>query len=347
MISKISNQDFINLSQSEVLLDVRSPAEYEHGHIPGAISFPLLDNEERAIVGTTYKKLGHETAVQKGFELVGHKFASFIHEANKIVPEKKITLYCWRGGLRSNTMAWVLSMAGFKVSVITGGYKSFRNYILNLFSEPFKLIVLGGKTGSGKTEMLSLLSFQNEQMIDLEALANHKGSAFGYLGMGKQPTYEQFENLIAWKLSKLDPSKNIWIENESRLIGSVKIPDTLYDQMRAAPVLELEISLEERVKRLVKEYGDFPKDILIEDTKKIGKRLGNLRMNQAINFLNEDNLEKWVEMVLDYYDKTYEYGKSLRDAKTITPFEIINSDFEAACKNILEKWNQQKLSVVS
>lgn len=322
MIKKLSVADFLDASPEHIIVDARSEGEYQKGHIPGAHNLPLLNNSERAEVGTTYKREGREKAVLTGFKLTGHKFADYILEAQKLAPNKKIFIYCWRGGMRSNTMAWILNLAGFKVSVLEGGYKAYRNNVIQSFEDKFPLIVLGGKTGSGKTDLLQKLKEKGEQVIDLENIAKHKGSSFGALGQGEQPGYEQFENILHFELSKLNKVKRIWVENESRLIGSVKIPDAFYIQMREALVVELMVKQEQRIEKLVKEYGSFPKEDLIKNTVKLTKRLGHLRTQQAVGFLEEKNLHKWVEMILNYYDKTYEYGMSLRDAPKTIQIEV-------------------------
>lgn len=319
--------DFLNLSEAEIMIDVRSPGEYTHGHIPGAINIPLLDNEERRIVGTCYKREGREPAVIKGFELVGHKFADFIKHALVLAPEKKIKVYCWRGGLRSNIMAWILNMSGFKVSLLKGGYKSYRSFVHEISSQDFNLLILGGATGCGKTELLHLLRERGEQVIDLEGLAKHKGSAFGGLGQDPQPTYEQFENLLANELMQLDQSRRIWLENESRLIGSVKIPDVLFENIRKAPVLEISIPFEKRIDRLAQEYGHFDPEILAENTTKLTKRLGHQRMADAVQKVRSGDIRGWIADILTYYDKTYAYGKSLRESGSITEVQLPDDNF--------------------
>ncbi len=329
--------EFLDISGADVIIDVRSPGEYHHGHIPGAINIPLLDNEERKIVGTCYKKEGREPAVIKGFELVGHKFSIFIKEVLKHAPTKKIKVYCWRGGMRSNIMAWIMNMSGFKVSILKGGYKAYRAHVLEVCSREYNLLILGGSTGSGKTEVLHLLRQHGEQVIDLEGLARHKGSAFGGLGMDQQPSYEQFENLLANDLERCDASKMIWLENESRLIGSVKIPDELYELIRKAPVLEICIPFETRVSRLASEYGHFNAEVLAENTRKLTKRLGHQRMADAVQKVLTGDIKGWITDILTYYDKTYSYGKSLRDQSTIRIMEFGDDVFIEKIKGIIQE----------
>ena len=196
--------DFLKLyrKKSPLLIDTRSEKEYEKAHIPGAVNIPILNNEHRHIVGTIYKEEGRQAAVMKGFELVGPLFKEKMEMALQLAEGREVFVYCWRGGMRSNILAWLLKMAGLRVTLLQGGYKAFRNYLLPILDVEYKIIILGGQTGSGKTEMLSLLKSAGEQVIDLEHLASHKGSAFGLLGMPEQPSQEQFENMLALELEK-------------------------------------------------------------------------------------------------------------------------------------------------
>ncbi len=303
--------------QKSVLLDVRSESEFKQGHIPGAVNIPLLNNEHRVIVGTTYKQKGREAAVLAGFDLVGNKFGDFVREALKLSSEKEVMLYCWRGGMRSNIMAWILSMAGFKITLLKGGYKMFRRWTLDQFTHSKKIIVIGGRTGSGKTEVLRVLKEKGEQVIDLEALANHKGSAFGGLGENPQPRNEHFENLLALEWSKISDDKILWLENESRTIGSVSLPVGVYERMQTSPVVEMKVDMELRIELILEVYGQFPTDVLVETTLKLQKRLGGLRTKQAVEALQENNKRAWLEEILFYYDGTYDYGMSQRKPESI------------------------------
>lgn len=331
MVIKTEVNSFITLTQQMPVIDTRSPAEYSHAAFPGAFNIPLLNNEERAIVGITYKQKGNQEAVIKGYDLVGHKFSHYIHTALEIAPEKKIALYCWRGGLRSNIMSFVLGTAGFKVYLLTGGYKSFRNWVLKTLDTPQKINIIGGKTGSGKTKVLQCLKQLGAQIIDLEALAHHKGSAFGALGQATQPSVEMFENTLALQWNNLNPEEAVWLENESRLIGKVRVPQKIYETMRLSNDYDLQVNLEQRVKHIIDEYGSFEKPLLADCTKILEKKLGNLRMKQALEFLEKDDLEGWIKILLQYYDKTYLYGKETRQSnKVITVEANGKSDMEIA-----------------
>ena len=177
------------------ILDVRSPDEYNRGHIPGALSLPLFNNEERSAVGTLYLQKGSKEAMLKGLELVGPKMKEFVSQASGLTPEGELALYCWRGGMRSNSMAWLFNTSGIKSHTLEGGYKSWRRHIHDFFGQPVaKLVVIGGMTGTGKTEILEEIERKGGQVVHLERLARHKGSVFGHLGMPAQPSTEQFEN---------------------------------------------------------------------------------------------------------------------------------------------------------
>ena len=327
--------NFLSATKSSPLIDVRSEGEFAQGHIPGAHNLPLLNNEERAIVGTLYKQKGNEAAVQKGFELVGGKFAAYISQAKELAHEKQVSLYCWRGGLRSNIMAWLFSTAGLQVNLLKGGYKSFRTHALESFSVQRNYLILGGKTGSGKTEMLQHLANHKEQVIDLEGLAHHKGSAFGGIGQAPQPSNEQFENEIYVQLQQLNAEQAIWLENESRLIGTNKIPDAIYAQMRNAPVIEMLVPIELRIVRIVRDYGCFPIEILEETTRKIEKKLGNLRMKKAIEHLHQGEINLWAHLMLEYYDDFYAYGMSQRKPESIRYVELNSDNYSEEVNKIL------------
>ncbi len=323
MVKKLPVEEFIRKFREEkaLLLDARSPSEYTQAHIPGAVSFPLLDDEQRQEVGITYKQRGKEAAVIKGFDLAGGHFGEFIKKTQTLLSKMQsaksqspatVYMYCWRGGLRSRIMSWVLNMGGYNVMVLENGYKAYRNRAIEILNKERKIIILGGKTGCGKTEMLTHLRKAGEQTLCLETFAHHRGSAFGGLGMKPQPRNEHFENLVAEEWEKLDDSKPVWIENESQSIGSIVLQKKLYEKMRNAPVIEMEVDNSVRVRRIVAEYGKFPLQDLIDNTKKIEQRLGGQRMHDAIDALQSGNFEKWVEEILYYYDKAYQHGIDTR-----------------------------------
>lgn len=301
------------LHAPDVILDVRSPAEFAQGHIPGAVNFPLFSDDERAQVGTCYKQQGRDSAVELGFALAGPKFAGFIARAKQLSPERRVRLHCWRGGMRSEAVAWVLEMAGIKVCLLIGGYKAFRRWAHHQFETPKPIVVLGGMTGTGKTDVLAALAEQGEQVVDLEALANHRGSSFGALGLPPQPTNEQFENYLALQWARLDPRLPVWVEAESRRIGVCRIPDPIFQQMEQAKVIEISRSRSERLAALVQVYGTADRQKLVVATERIRKRLGGLRTQQAVDFLQQGRLAEAFDLILDYYDRTYTYDLQRRN----------------------------------
>lgn len=323
-----------------VILDVRSPAEYQKAHIPGAMNLPLFSDEERAIVGTAYKQESPEKAMVLGLDFAGQKMKYYIEQATLLAPAKKVYVHCWRGGKRSESMGWLLSMAGFDVQVLTGGYKKYRRSALDFFLEQKpKLIILGGRTGTGKTEILQHLAEAGEQIIDLEKLANHKGSAFGSLGEQPQPSVEHFENLLFEKYRNLDLTKRIFIENESPAIGKCKIPDDFYKKMKEYYYLECQIADEERIARLIKDYAHYPKEELKERFEKIRTKLGGDQLKLAIQYIDENNFAAAAAIALKYYDKTYFYGfvNKTPSNKTIIIFK--HTDTSVMATEIIQTCN--------
>lgn len=341
-IEKIHIEQFLELAKSHPVIDVRSPAEYKHAHIPGAYSLPLFTDEERKVVGTAYKQQSREAAIKIALDYFGPKMQKMIGEVESLVKTQEtgaknhtaesdsrlttpgsrlILLYCWRGGMRSAGVAWLLDLYGFKVYTLIGGYKKFRHYVLDTFKLPFSLKILGGYTGTGKTELIKSLVKKGAAVIDLEEIANHKGSAFGNIGMPEQPGQEMFENLLAQKLVEVGskkyevagfqtsglrlPSSPIWLEDESQRIGLVNIPNDLWKTMRQAPVYFINIPFEERLKHLVQEYGVLDKQKMIEAIGRIRERLGGLNAKNAVHFLEEGNIIESFRILLHYYDRYY------------------------------------------
>lgn len=295
-------------SDDQVIMDVRTPAEFAKGHIPNAINFPLFSDAEHRVVGTIYKQRGGAEALVKGLEFVGPKMSGFVTSAEQLALGRKILIHCWRGGKRSESMSWLLKFADQKVATLSGGYKAYRNFATESFLErSLKIRLLGGNTGCGKTEILQVLRSQGEQIIDLEGLANHKGSAFGALGEQTQPTTEQFENNLYETFRYIDPERSVWVENESRTIGSVSIPDGFWKQMKTAPLINLERPVSERVETIMRHYGNFSGEELKEAFSNIKKRLGGKNYQAAVLALDEKDLETAIEIALFYYDKAYQY----------------------------------------
>lgn len=343
MIKNISIEDYLQQSDPIALLDIRTPAEFEQGHIPNAFNLPLFSNEERVQVGTTYKKIGREAAILLGFDLTGNKWRGFIEEALKIAPNKQVVLHCWRGGMRSGTMAWALDLYGFDVSLIIGGYKSYRTWALQQFEKSYPLSVLGGMTGSRKTLILKELEKLGEQVIDLEDLAQHQGSAYGSMNKMTQPSQEQFENNLAKCLMNIDPSRPLWIEDESGTIGRRGLPRNFWFQMQSAHLIQIEVDFEQRVNFLVEEYGVLDKQFLIERTERIKKRLGPEQTKYAVAAIEEDRMHDFIKMVLNYYDKTYQRCILKRNAASIL---VLNLTSNTLAENALEILQHTTISKV-
>ncbi|HNM27739.1 MAG TPA: tRNA 2-selenouridine(34) synthase MnmH, partial [Saprospiraceae bacterium] len=232
------------------------------------------------------------------------------------------------------SMAWLMQTSGFDVVTLSGGYKSFRRYALDYFERlPFRFVVVGGRTGSGKTHILHALQAQGEQVLDLEGLARHKGSSFGSIGELPQPTVEQFENDLMMRLHELDPGRRVWVENESRSIGRVYIPEGLWQQMKRSPLLNIEIPHRDRVQNLVADYAHFPVAELEAAFQRIDRKLGGLRLQNALEALQNGNFVLAAELALEYYDKTYQHGLDNNPSPDIHMLAFEHSDFEkiAAC----------------
>ena len=327
MIQKITIEQFLEMSGEYPVLDVRSPGEYHHAHIPGAYSLPLFTDEERKVVGTAYKQQSRQIAIKIGLDFFGVKMRKMVEEVeallsatkrSKLNNEQRITnsvlVHCWRGGMRSAGVAWLLDLYGFKVYTLVGGYKVYRKWVRDQFEKPCHLTVLGGYTGSGKTKVLHNLKKEGWPIVDLEGLAKHKGSAFGALGEPKQPTQEMFENLLAQELSRLERLKvKAFIEDESQRIGLLKLPDPFWTTMRKSAICFLDLPFEERLNYLTAEYGKYEKENLVNAIMRLQKRLGGLETKTAIGYLVEDNYKECFRILLRYYDKWYTKGLYNRD----------------------------------
>ena len=351
-VQKITIEQFLELAKLHPVLDVRSPGEFLHAHIPGAVSFPLFTDEERKVVGTAYKQQSREIAIKIGLEYFGVKMRRMVEEAEQLFnakPRKEsmskdviweqdlphptrhtVLVHCWRGGMRSAGVAWLLDLYGFKVYTLAGGYKIYRKWVREQFDKNFPFNIIGGYTGSGKTLVLQELKRMGKAVIDLERLANHKGSAFGALGEQPQPTQEMFENLLAHELFEannkllnnvistieepIDQVNDfIYIEDESQRIGLLNIPAALWSQMRNSPISFFDIPFEERLNYITEAYGKFNKEKLVNAVIRIQKRLGGLETKNAINLLLENNHKECFRILLLYYDKWYNKGLHNRE----------------------------------
>jgi tRNA 2-selenouridine synthase len=327
MLIYLSIEEYLDRFSNVSLVDVRSPGEFAAGHIPGSINIPLFTNEERAVIGTVYKQRSKEQAIELGYEFVNPKRDHLFNQSKAAGDKHGIAVHCWRGGMRSRLFAEHLVQYGLpKVYVITGGYKAYRRAAVRSFEQDLHLATVGGYTGSGKTETLQAIAQLGEQFIDLEHFASHKGSAFGGLGLPGQPTTEHFENMLYYAWRKFDFSKRIWIEDESRTIGSVLLPPALYAQIRNKPVTFLQIPQEERVRFLVSQYGTISPELIQSAVERITKKLGGQFAQEAIQCLRDGDLEAGTRVVLRYYDKLYEKGVRRRDPSLVNELPLLRVD---------------------
>ena len=334
-MKKLLVAEFLENSVDGVIIDVRTPAEFEQGHIANAINIPLFSDEERVVVGTIYKQVGKEEAVDKGLEFVGVRMAQMVKQAKMASNGKPIYIYCWRGGMRSGSVAWLFSTAGLQVNLLVGGYKAYRReFDIMLDKAEFKLIILSGATGCGKTEALKLIQERGEQVIDLEGLANHKGSAFGGFGQAQQPTTEEFINRLHHKFLEFDTNRVIWCEGESMLIGHVYLPKKLYDKMQISHKIVVEMSIEQRLDRLMVEYGEFPMEMHEIAFNKIRKRNGSDVTDRAIDLIKDGQILEAAKIALAYYDKSYRKG-AVAQEKLLGNITIDNRDMSGSVDRIL------------
>jgi len=341
MIQVIHIEDILRKDSSfkeMPILDIRSPKEFAKGHLPGAVSFPLFTDEQRNVVGTIYHQQGRQAAILQGFDITGPKWSGFIRSALEEAPNQKVIVHCWRGGMRSEALAWALNLYGFDVFVIKGGYKSFRRWCYRIFGSSINLIALSGKTGANKTGLLRYMANQHYQVLDLEALACHQGSAYGSMGMLIQPSQEQFENNLAICLNNFESDVPVWVEDESMTIGRVAIPRTLWLKLCSAPVLELDVPLESRMEVLYPQYGILDKQFLKEATLKIKKRLGPDQTRAAIADIENGEMRSFIRRVLGYYDKAYQKSKiPFQERKWAEVLKINNpKDLPTVVKLLLE-----------
>lgn len=318
------------------LVDVRSPGEFEQGHIPQANNLPLFNDLQRAQVGICYKQQGRRAAVMLGLALVSPRLKELGEGLSALAqPGQPLRVHCWRGGMRSSSMAWLAATLDLPVVLLDGGYKAYRRWVLASFERPLPLLLLAGRTGTGKTDLLQALAHQGEAVVDLEGLANHRGSTFGALGMEPQPSSEQFENLLAASLSALQGRSPIWLEAESAQVGRCRLPTTFWKQMVAAPAIEVRRSERERIRSLVATYGPQGQVALAEATARIARRLGPQRTACALAAIQASDWAGACREILDYYDRCYDHELSQRKRRLLANFDLTGLDPSAAATQLL------------
>ncbi len=332
----LESREFLEKAEKIPLVDVRSPGEYKQGHIPGASNVSLFSDEERSAIGKIYKKQGRDASVRQGLEYVGPNMVQMIDKARELCPGGELLIHCWRGGMRSESMAWLFETAGIKCYLLRGGYKSYRGYIRENISTVKEILVLGGLTGSGKTILLKQMKKLGEPMVDLEGLAEHKGSAFGGIGQKTQPSTEQFENNLYRDLSKIK-EPYCWVEDESLQIGKVFIPKPFFEMMMQSRVMFIDVPHEYRINILVADYSEQDKGLLEEAILKVKQRLGDLASRQAIDALRESDYSETARILLSYYDKTYKYGLGRKNIKLVHHLDLTTASPDDYAKTIISQ----------
>jgi len=298
------------LIDSHCLIDVRTPLEFEDDHIPGAHNVPLLSNEERVEVGTLYKEVGPIEARRRGLELTCSRFYGMVDQIVSLAAGRPIVVYCWRGGLRSLSVAMLIEMCGTPARQLAGGYKTFRTHVIDYFEScdfPSPLIVMHGMTGTGKTEFINGLDSSQWGTIDLEGVACHRGSAFGALGLAQDFTQKHFETLLWNAFRRLPANKAIVLEGESQRIGKYSLPGSLYQKMADSCKVWCHATIETRIERLSVEYARPEyKGEMLEALERIRKKLGGTRYAELKSGIEGWDVEGIARGLIEgYYDRMY------------------------------------------
>ena len=314
--------------ETPLYIDTRSPSEYEQGHIPGAVNVPLLEDDERAIVGTLYKQRGQAEAKHKGLEIVSGKLADMVQRVSSLMANSSsgsLIVYCWRGGMRSRSVLTILELMGINGVQLVGGYKAYRRSVqeqLASFSLRPQIIVLCGSTGVGKTSILQMLTDEGYPAIDLEKLANHRGSAFGQVGRGKPATAQNFDAELLQLLLQYNDEPFLIVECESKRVGNVYLPEVLYKGMKSGIRVLTRASIATRVKRLIVEYTDVlvPHDPeILKSISSLTRKLGKKKTTQLIADYESGNLTAFTQTLLEeYYDPLYGYESASNDSFDLT-----------------------------
>jgi len=275
-------------------------------------------------------------AIRHGLQLTGPSMASKLDRALELAVNNRLLVHCWRGGMRSEAMSWLFSLGDLETEIHEGGYKSYRHHVLESIGAPRRIIILGGLTGSGKTHILRRMKELGHQVIDLEGIACHKGSAFGSLGQPPQPSSEHFANLLFDELKKTDPDKPLWLEDESKNIGTVFMSDQFWGRMQESPVIALIMDTETRMPRLLEEYSTLPREELLASVNRISKRLGGDNTKESSESIISGDFRRAIEITLNYYDRTYFYGLKRRKESQIRYVETTTDDIDKNIGKILE-----------
>jgi tRNA 2-selenouridine synthase len=330
------------LLESHCVVDVRTPLEFAEDHLPGAINVPILNNEERVEVGTIHQQVGPQQARQRGLELTCGRFGAMVAEIVEQAGGRPALVYCWRGGLRSLSMAILLEMTGYPVVQLQGGYKAFRGHVINFF-EDFRptapLIVIHGMTGIGKTTFINGLDRQQWTTIDLEGLACHRGSAFGEVGLHQALSQKRFETLLWDRFRRASSARPIVLEGESPRIGRISLPGNLYEIMAASCKVWCHALLNTRVQRLAAEYArEEYREPMAEALERIRKKLGGLRYAELAGLLGAWDIEGLGRGLIEhYYDKLY-----YKNRPWTPDVEIDLEDFNNAERLLSRFWDSRR-----
>jgi tRNA 2-selenouridine synthase len=334
----LSPEEFITRSESQLIIDVRAPIEYFKGHIPKAINIPLFDDAERSEIGTLYKLKGKQSAIDRGYEIVNPKLATWIERVKKEASERQVYVYCFRGGMRSNSFTWWLNQNKIEAQLLRGGYKSYRQLALQQFEKPYQFALLGGATGSRKTDILRYIQTHLfTPTIDLEKLANHKGSVFGGIGEKNQLPQQNFEHHFFNELKNIQHP--FLAEDEAMTIGYNRIPYPFWLQMKAAPLFIFHVPFELRLKKIMSDYSQAPIPVLKSAITKIGEQLGGEATKNCLALLDKNDVSSVAQIVLKHYDKAYAHKYKQKTNQTVLNLQTQTDDVVANSKLILEAFD--------
>lgn len=333
------------LLDSHCIIDARTPLEFAEDHLPGAVNVPILSNEERVEIGTIHKQAGPQQARMRGLELTCGRFASMVHTITAHAAGRPVLVYCWRGGLRSLSVAILLEMTGYPVVQLRGGYKAFRNHVIDYFeafAPPAPLIVVHGMTGTGKTTFINGLPPEAWTVIDLEGLACHRGSAFGEVGLVQGFTQKRFDTLLWDAFRRAPAGKPIVLEGESQRIGKIMLPGRVYEVMAESVKVWCHASMETRVKRLASEYAhEEYREGMAAALDRIRKKLGGQRHAELRLMLDNWDVEGFGKGLIEYY-----YDKLYYKHRPWTPdLEIDLEDFGEAGRRLEEFWHARQAAL--
>ncbi|QRN86514.1 tRNA 2-selenouridine(34) synthase MnmH [Clostridia bacterium] len=321
--------------EGAIYVDVRSPKEFMEDHIPGAVNLPILDDDQRKIVGTLYKQQGKEEASKKGVELVLPVLGGKLEQLRQLENQGTLVLYCWRGGLRSKSMSDLAAAAGIEVKRIKGGYKEYRKYVMQEFEQlklpPF--YSLYGLTGTGKTEIIEILEKRGVYTLNLEKYANHRGSVFGSVGLGEQPSQKHFDSVLLRELQQIPVDAPTIIEGESSRIGKLFIAKNVFTHLLNSNKILVYDSVENRAKRIIKEYTKIQSnEELIQAVSFLGRRIGKQKVNQFVEAIEKEEYQQVVEeLLIKYYDPLYNHPSKPSDEYFAS---VCSADVEKAADSI-------------